>query len=168
MEVLPDIVGPDPLVVLCGVAGCERGRPRDHYYETPGNAFWGFLHESGLTTSRLSPGEDARVVEHGLALTDLVQVADRPAVHDLAGLEAKVERWQPEWLAFTSKTVAQAAASALGVRPPGLGPAGWDIAGAPVFVLPGPSGANRRRDYDGRPDRLSWWRDLAALVGREA
>jgi TDG/mug DNA glycosylase family protein len=33
-------------------------------------------------------------------------------------------------------------------------------------VLPGTSGANLRRDYDGRLDRLSWWRDLAALAGR--
>jgi TDG/mug DNA glycosylase family protein len=35
-----------------------------------------------------------------------------------------------------------------------------------VFVLPGVSGANQRKDYDGRPNRLSWWRDLAALSGR--
>jgi double-stranded uracil-DNA glycosylase len=28
------------------------------------------------------------------------------------------------------------------------------------------SGANQRKDYDGRPNRLSWWRDLAALAGR--
>jgi len=166
MEVLRDIAGPDPLVVLCGMAGCESGRLRDHYYETPGNAFWEFLHASGLTSERLSPAEEERVVEHGLALTDLVQLPGRPPSYDLPALEAKLEKWQPEWLAFTSKTVAQAAARAVGVRRPGLGPAGWDIAGAPVFVLPGPSGANRRRDYDGRPDRLSWWRDLAQLVGR--
>ena len=40
-------------------------------------------------------------------------------------------------------------------------------AGADVFVLPGTSGANRRHDYDGRVDRLSWWQDLADLAGRE-
>jgi TDG/mug DNA glycosylase family protein len=36
-----------------------------------------------------------------------------------------------------------------------------------VFVLPGTSGANRRKDYDGRPNRIAWWRDLAALAGPE-
>jgi double-stranded uracil-DNA glycosylase len=28
-------------------------------------------------------------------------------------------------------------------------------------VLPSSSGANRRRDYDGRPSRLDWWSELA-------
>ena len=45
-----------------------------------------------------------------------------------------------------------------------LGAADWYLGPAQVFVLPGVSGANRRKDYDGRPDRLSWWQDLAALV----
>ena len=42
---------------------------------------------------------------------------------------------------------------------PGLGIAAWGIGRSEVFVLPGTSGANRRKDYDGRPDRLAWWRD---------
>jgi TDG/mug DNA glycosylase family protein len=33
-----------------------------------------------------------------------------------------------------------------------------------VFVLPGVSGATRRKDYDGRPTRVAWWRELAALA----
>ena len=57
---------------------------------------------------------------------------------------------------------------ALGHRKPGLGPAPWGIGLSEVFVLPGTSGANQRHDYDGRADRLSWWRDLASLVGRVA
>jgi len=68
-------------------------------------------------------------------------------------------------VAFASKTAAQGVARALGLRRPQLGEAGWEVGGAPVFVLPGTSGANQRRDYDGRVDRLSWWRDLAALAG---
>ena len=40
MEVLPDIVAPDPVVVFCGLAGAESTKLRDHYYETPGNSFW--------------------------------------------------------------------------------------------------------------------------------
>jgi len=50
----------------------------------------------------------------------------------------------------------------------GLGVTDWYLAPAQVFVLPGTSGANRRKDYDGRPDRLSWWKDLAALAGGPA
>lgn len=166
MEVLPDIVGPEPLVVFCGLAGAESTKTRDHYYESPGNNFWEVLHLSGLTPERLRPQDDARIVEHGLGLTDLVGHWD-PAWVDIDELVAKVERWQPEWLAFTSKGVAHWASRALGRRGrPPLGPADWYVGDAQVFVLPGTSGANQRRDYDGRPHRLAWWHDLASLVGR--
>ena len=115
------------------------------------------LHESGLTPTRLRPEDDHTLPALGLGLTDLVS-------HDVDALAAKAATWRPEWVAFTSKTVAAVVARALGERPPGLGPTTWDFAGAGVFVLPGTSGANRRRDYDGRPGRLPWWRDLAGLV----
>jgi TDG/mug DNA glycosylase family protein len=165
MEVLPDIVGADPLVVFCGLAGAESTKVRDHYYESPGNNFWAMLQSSGLTPRRLRPEEDHQVVEFGLGLTDLVGRWNPPRV-DIDDLVAKVEAWQPEWLAFTSKDVAGKAARALGHRKPGLGPAPWYLAAAEVFVLPGTSGANQRRDYDGRPSRVSWWQDLASLIGR--
>jgi double-stranded uracil-DNA glycosylase len=165
VEVLHDIVGPEPLVVFCGLAGGASTKVREHYYASPGNNFWSMLHLSGLTPERLHADEDRRIVEHGLGLTDLVGWWDPPRV-DLDDLVEKVARWQPEWLAFTSKDVAAKAARATGRRKPGLGPTDWYVDRAQVFVLPGTSGANQRRDYDGRPHRLSWWQELAALVGR--
>ena len=169
MEVLPDVVAADPVVAFCGRAGAGT-RAREHYYESPGNNFWEMLDLSGLTSGRLRPQDDRLVAEQGICLTDLVGGRERHDV-DIDDLVAKVERWQPEWLAFTSKTTAQEAAGVLGegarrFRRVGLGPADWYVGGAQVFVLPGTSGANRRRDYDGRVDRVSWWQDLAALVGR--
>jgi TDG/mug DNA glycosylase family protein len=167
VDVIDDLVPADPVVVFCGMACAESTRPRQHYYAGPGNNFWQMLRASGLVDERLAPEDDAKVLEHGLGLTDLVRhISTTPPTWDVDELVEKVEAWQPEWLAFTSKTVAQGAARALGLRRPQLGPAPWELAGAPVFVLPGTSGANQRRDYDGRPDRLSWWRDLAALAGR--
>jgi TDG/mug DNA glycosylase family protein len=154
---LDDMVGANPRVVFCGMSAAESTHEREHYYETPGNNFWEMLHESGLTPVRLGPQDDHTLPQLGLGLTDLVS-------HDVEALAAKVARWRPEWIAFTSKTTAHAVARALGERRPGLGPAPWDFAGAAVFVLPGTSGANRRRDYDGRPGRLPWWRDLAMLA----
>jgi double-stranded uracil-DNA glycosylase len=165
MEVLPDIVGPEPVIVFCGLAGAESNQLRDHYYESRGNNFWAMLHRSGLTPRQLRPDEDHAIVEHGLGLTDLVGRWDPPRV-DIDDLVHKVETWEPEWLALTSKDVAGKAARALGHRKPGLGPTSWTIGRTEVFVLPGTSGANQRRDYDGRPDRLSWWLDLSSLVGR--
>jgi TDG/mug DNA glycosylase family protein len=165
VEVLPDIVGAEPIVVFCGLAGAESTRTRDHYYASPGNNFWSMLHLSGLTPERMRPEDDVRVTDHGLGLTDLVGWWDPPRV-DVDDLVDKVVTWQPEWLAFTSKDVAAKAARALGHRKPGLGPAAIEVGRSQVFVLPGTSGANQRRDYDGRVHRLSWWLDLAALVGR--
>jgi double-stranded uracil-DNA glycosylase len=163
VEVLPDIVAPDPVIVFCGLAGAESTKLRDHYYEAPGNSFWEMLQISGLSPRRLRPEEDATVAELRLGLTDLVGHWDPPWV-EIDELIAKLEQWHPDWLAFTSKTVAGKAARSLGIRPPGLGPADWHLGPSQVFVLPGVSGANRRKDYDGRPDRLSWWRDLATLA----
>lgn len=165
MEVLPDIVAPRPVVVFCGLAGAESTRHRDHYYESPGNSFWESLHLSGLSPRRLRPDEDRAVLDLGLGLTDLVGHWD-PRWVEIDALVGKVERWAPEWLAFTSKGVALEASRALGRRGrPALGVQDWYVGSAQVFVLPGTSGANQRRDYDGRPNRLSWWRDLAALAG---
>lgn len=98
-----------------------------------------------------------------MGLRDLVGHWD-PRWVEIDALVAKLEEWHPDWLAFTSKAVALEAARSLGVRPPGLGAADWYLGPSQVFVLPGVSGANRRKDYDGRPDRLSWWRDLATLA----
>ncbi len=163
MQVLPDIVGARPRVVFCGLAGAESTRARDHYYDAPGSSFWESLHLSGLAPRRLRPEEDHLLAGLGLGLTDLVGHWDPRGV-ELDALVAKLGSWQAEWLAFTSKAVAHEAARAVGRRRPHLGAKDWYLGGAQVFVLPGVSGANRRRDYDGRPTRLAWWRELAALT----
>jgi TDG/mug DNA glycosylase family protein len=84
------------------------------------------------------------------------------------GLVAKADRLRPRWVAVTGKGAAATIARGLGERPPALGPVPWTIGPASVFVLPSPSGANRRRDYDGRLARLDWWADLAAQVRARA
>src|SRR3954454_9045776 len=111
VEVLPDIVAPEPVIVFCGLAGAESTKLRDHYYETPGNSFWESLHLSGLAPRRLRPDEDHLVAGLGYGLTDLVGHWD-PRWVEIDELVAKLEAWQPEWLAFTSKGVAHEAARA--------------------------------------------------------
>ena len=164
MDVLPDVVGVDPRVVFCGLACFESAGRREGWYASPGNVFWDHLHRSGMVEERLAPDDAERLPSLGLGLTDLVRHAStKPPSWDAEELVGKVEAWRPEWLVLTSKGVAQGLARSLGLPKPQLGLAPWDVAGASVFVLPGTSGANQRRDYDGRPDRLSWWRDLASL-----
>lgn len=169
MEVLPDVVAPGLDVLFCGLAGAESTQLRDHRYESPGSSFWSSLHLAGFTPRLLAPHEEERVLEHGVGLTDLVGHWDprRVEIDLLVGLCTRV---RPEWVAFTSKAAAREAARALGARPLAaatrLGPQSWSVGPAQVFVLPGVSGANQRRDYDGRPTRLAWWADLAMLCGR--
>lgn len=170
MEVLPDVVGPDPVIVFCGMAGAESTKQRDHYYASPGNSFWESAHRSGLTPTRLRPEDDHTVPALGLGLTDLVGHWDHASNRgwvEIERLVAAVERWEPAFVAFTAKGTAAYAARALGHRPPGLGLAPWGIGRSEVFVLPGTSGANQRKDYDGRPNRLAWWQELAAIAAPE-
>ena len=68
---------------------------------------------------------------------------------------------------FFNNTAPGQQAKAEEPRRPSLGVQDWYVGPAQVFVLPGTSGANQRRDYDGRPNRLSWWRDLALICGRD-
>ena len=68
-----------------------------------------------MSPRRLRPEEDRLVADLGYALTDLVGHWD-PRWVEIDALVAKVERWSPDWLAFTSKGVAQEAGRALGRR----------------------------------------------------
>jgi hypothetical protein len=65
---------------------------------------------------------------------------------------------------LTSKRTGDVVARALDERPVRLGPAPWSLGPSSVFVVPSPSPANRRRDYDGRPRRLDWWAECALAV----
>ena len=106
MQLLDAIVGPEPVIVFCGMAGAESTKPRDHYYASPGNNFWECLHQSGLTPRQLRPDQDQLVVDHGLALTDLVGHWDHETGRgwvEIERLVADVERWQPAFVAFTPR-----------------------------------------------------------------
>lgn len=85
----------------------------------------------------------------------------RPERFDVAALVQTLGQCRPRWVAFNGKHAATVVARSLGHRPPPLGPLSWSIGGASVFVLPSSSGANQRREYDGRGTRLSWWAELA-------
>jgi TDG/mug DNA glycosylase family protein len=167
MDVLPDILAPGLDVVFCGTAVGECSARRGHYYAGPGNSFWQLLHAAGFTAQPLGPPDDSSLPTRGLGLTDLVkeqaQSHDRGLSFDVPGVLAKVEGLQPTWVAFTGKVAGQAAARFLREPTPRLGLQSWTFGGAQVFVLPSPSGANRRREYDGRATRLEWWAELAQL-----
>lgn len=166
MDVLPDIITTDLSVLFCGTA-VPCAVTRGHYHAGRGDDFWRLLHEAGFTPRRLAAYDDSTLPTLGCGLTDLVPMTpttQQRAAHDVGRLVRTVDAWRPRWLAFSSKTAGQAAARGLGMTVTGLGLASWQVGDSEVFVLPSPSGANRRRDYDGRPTRLEWWSELRELT----
>lgn len=160
-HILPDVLAPGLALVFCGTAAGERSARENAYYAHPGNLFWRALHEAGLTPRRFAPSEFPHLLDLGIGLTDLAKChsgndADLPRdAFDVPALLAKVERFQPRLLAFTSKTAARAALgraiTAYGRQPERIGTTA-------LFVLPSPSG-QARGHWD-----LAPWRRLGRCV----
>ena len=169
MLTLPDVVAPGLDVIFCAPAVGECAALRGHYYAGPGNLFWRLLHESGFTPDRLQPSDDDSLPAYGIGLVDVVRTSppgQRPERFDVAAFTETIPSQYPARLAFNGKHAASVVARDLGHRDPALGRVAWLVAGVPVFVLPSSSGANQRREYDGRGTRLEWWSELSQLVHR--
>lgn len=141
---VPDLLAPDLHLVFIGTAPSRRSAEAGAYYAHPGNRFWKTLHEAGFTPERYRPCDYPRLLDHGLGLTDLCKT--RAGVDadlgredfDIAGLNARLDRFDPAAIAFTSRT---AAAIWLGAAPRIVqtGHLGR-VRGRDVFVLPSTSG----------------------------
>jgi TDG/mug DNA glycosylase family protein len=161
MSVLPDVLAPGLAVVFCGSAVGAASARRRAYYAGPGNAFWPILSEVGLTPHELAPEEYKSITKYGLGLTDLAKnisgsdhvLAERH--FDRNGLRAKMLRYRPRVLAFTSKRAAEEFVR----HPVDYGRLDERIGETALFVLPSPSGAARRY-WDKKP-----WHKLARLRG---
>lgn len=144
-HVLPDVLQPGLTLVFCGTAAGKRSAAERAYYAHPGNLFWRALFETGLTPRQLAPAEFPLLPGYGIGLTDLAKrhsgnddELPRDAF-DVPALTAKIERHQPQLLAFTSKNAARAAlghATAYGLQDETIG-------ATRLFVLPSPSGQAR-------------------------
>ena len=159
-DVLPDVLDHGLILLFCGTAASEVSARVGAYYANPTNAFWPTLHLAGMTRRRLHPTDFRELLDLKIGLTDLVKDAsgsDR-SLHwrdnQREQLSGKIYRYQPQILAFTSKTAWR--------RWKGLSARmavsyGWqdEMLGRTAFyVLPSPSGAARGY-WDVAP-----WREL--------
>ena len=144
-HVLPDVLQPGLTLVFCGTAAGKRSAAERAYYAHPGNLFWRALFETGLTPRQLAPAEFPLLPGYGIGLTDLAKRhsgndSELPRdAFDVPALTAKIERHQPQLLAFTSKNAARAAlghVTAYGLQDETIG-------ATRLFVLPSPSGQAR-------------------------
>ncbi|MRJ75965.1 mismatch-specific DNA-glycosylase [Aeromicrobium sp. SMF47] len=167
MDVLDDIWTPGIDLAICGTAVGPCAFDRGHHYAQRGNAFWRLLHDSGLTPELFTPADESRLPALGIGLVDLVRDLAPPDPFDVDTFMATLREARPAWIAFNGRVGADAVARTFGEPRPALGRQRWTIADARVFVLPSSSGANQRKDHGGRPDRLSWWSELASLVAAD-
>lgn len=163
-HILPDILQEGLRVVFCGTAASTKSAEVGAYYGNPTNAFWRTLYEIGLTPYQLQPTEFRTVKAYGIGLTDIAKhVSGNDDIlstddFDGIGLTEKIDTYQPQILAFTSK---RGYREWRGIASSKSVAYGWQdnmIGQTKIFVLPSPSGAAR-----GYWD-ISVWQALAETV----
>lgn len=112
MYLVPDLLAPNLRLVFCGTAPSVVSAREKAYYANPGNQFWPTLFRIGLTPRRFTPSEYPGLLALGIGLTDLCKTIsgnddELPAdALDRDALTAKLRRYQPALVAFTSKHAA--------------------------------------------------------------
>ena len=148
-DVLPDVLAQGLILVFCGTAASEVSARAGAYYANPMNAFWSTLHHAGMTPRRLHATEFRALLDLKIGLTDLVKDVSgsdrslRWRDFQREQLTSKICRFQPQIVAFTSKTAWR---RWKGLSARDVASYGWqdDRLGETAFyVLPSPSGAAR-------------------------
>jgi len=147
-----------------GLASAAAG----HHFARPGNRFWKALEGAGFTGRVLAASQDARLLEFGLGITNLVDRATAGAAgltkdELIAGgrkVAAKARRCRPQCMAFLGITAYR---TAFGFRDAVVGPRPERIGGASVWVLPNPSGLNAHYQL---ADLIAAFADLRATLGQ--
>jgi TDG/mug DNA glycosylase family protein len=164
MKRLRDIVAPQLRVLFVGINPGLRSAEIGHHFGGKTNPFWRLLHAAGFTPELLPPEEDARLTEWGLGITNLCarpsRAADELTREELqAGakiLARKVARLRPRAVALVGISLYKQVFPA--GKTPGPGEKPDKLAGAPVFVLPNPSGLNA--SFPGFAQKLVWFEKL--------
>ena len=147
-DLLPDIIGPNLLVLFCGINPGVQAATTGHHFVGRGNRFWKTLHLAGFTPHQIDAQNDRSVLEYGFGLTTVVTRAtaraDQVAKHELidaaAALQHKLERFEPRCVAFLGKAADLALSQRRSVE---WGLQDQRLGGSLVWLLPNPSGLNR-------------------------
>jgi TDG/mug DNA glycosylase family protein len=166
---LKDRIGPGMRVLFVGINPGVRSALIGHHFAGHSNRFWKLLHDSRLTPERLRAEDDARLIEWGFGITNLVPRPTpgidtlRPAEYmdGLVALARKVRRRKPEIVALIGVTLFRAIFGRRPGTPVALGPQSELFQGARVFVLPNPSGRNANFSY---AEMLAAFRALKAAL----
>src|SRR6267378_5489752 len=78
-KTVPDVIGPDLLVLFCGINPGLYTAAVGHHFARPGNRFWPALYRSGFTDRLLSPFEEPELLELERGITNVVARATASA-----------------------------------------------------------------------------------------
>lgn len=156
---LPSILPSDCRILFVGINPGVRSAQIGHHFAGYSNRFWKLLADAHLIPEPIRAEEDKRMAEWGYGLTNLV-ARPTPGISDLKPIELqrgravlvrRIHQTRPGIVALVGVTLYRALfpqkaprrrdERVLGLRPGRLG-------GAPVFVLPNPSGRNANFSYD--------------------
>ena len=168
MPALKDVLCPHPRLLLVGINPGLRSGATGHHFAGLGNPFWRLLFAAGLTPRLLTPEEDQKLADFGIALTNLCprttrSAADLTVAERARGRRAlfrKCNALEPEGVGLVGVTVYTAIFGARAGGGPGPKPE--RLGQAPVFVVPNPSGLNA--SYPGFADKLIWYQRLREFV----
>jgi TDG/mug DNA glycosylase family protein len=165
---LKDVLDHNLDVIFCGTAKGEASARKGFFYAGPGNKFYGILHQVGFTPIKLEPKDCYEINQYNIGLTDLVhsefgndyQISNES--YDVGGFIAKMEKYQPKYIAFNSKKGASFFLGYYGVtKLVKYGLQDNTIGQSKIFVLPSTSGSSRRY-WDEK-----YWIELKKLIDDE-
>jgi TDG/mug DNA glycosylase family protein len=152
-EYLPDILGYDIKIIICGMAAGKLSCEWKHYFSNPSNKFWNILNESGFINQAIIPTKESKQKEENykllklskIGLTDLVKdycgmdkkIAPKPK--DIDRLDTLIHRQQPQFLAFNGK---KSARKFLNKKKLEFGLQNNLIGKTKIYILPSTSSAN--------------------------
>jgi TDG/mug DNA glycosylase family protein len=152
--ILPDILDTGLEVVFCGINPGMRAAASGRHFCGRNNRFWKVLHLAGYTAELLTPENDREILRYRCGLTTVVErptakaaeVARHEFVVASVKLRKKIEICRPRNIAFLGKA-AYAAITGVNEVQWGLQPTEF-VSGVSTWVLPNPSGLNRRFSLD--------------------
>jgi len=161
---LPDSVGPDMRLLVCGLNPSIYAADQGVGFARPGNRFWPAARAAGLVTRDRDPLH--ALVGHGIGMTDLVKRATRGAAElrvdeyraGASRLERLVRWLRPKAVCFVGLAGWRAAVNPRAVA----GEQPERLAEASAYVMPSTSGANARTPLDDLVEHLEAAAALAA------
>ena len=154
---LLDQLQPGARILFVGINPGIRSTTLGHHFAGASNRFWKLLFASGMVDEPLTHEEDWRLPEWQLGLTNIIARSSvgidelRPAEYQrgVAALERKIRHFRPGTIALLGVTIYRRLFPHLCTsKLLDLGPTKARLAGAPIFLLPNPSGRNAHYSYE--------------------